>query len=317
MINQGHRQGIVAALSSAIFLGSIPFFGKVAILSGFTPLAVIALRSGIALLLMTGVMIFAMRKFFYIYPVGLVGCLLAGFVNGLGSILYYSALSRLNAGVGQMLYSFYPLFVALWLFLDRQTITRITAVRLLLSVPAVMLLMFRQQASVDQVGAVMMLASSALYALHLLINQKVLFDVPAPTVTFYTLLSMAATVEIAYLFFDATQPAPQVAWWAVLTMALITFLSRFTLFLGIKKLGGLQTALLGLSEVLLTVVLSIVFLGERLSPQQWAGGLLLAISLVLVGLDKIPPQKRVTTGLLSWINPPTMPVSDLPWRSQP
>ena len=54
---------------------------------------------------------------------------------------------------------------------------------------------------------------------------------------------------------------------------LITFMSRFTLFMGIKKLGGLQTALLGLSEVIVTVALSVVLLGDRLSPQQWIGSL--------------------------------------------
>ena len=93
----------------------VPIFGKIAIHSGFTPLAVIALRTGIAAILMLAVMAIWKRHIFYIYPVGLVGCLLAGIINGLGSILYYTALSRLDASVGQMLYSFYPLFVALWL----------------------------------------------------------------------------------------------------------------------------------------------------------------------------------------------------------
>ena len=39
------------------------------------------------------------------------------------------------------------------------------------------------------------------YALHLLINQRVLYEVPAPTVTFYTLLGMAVTVSVAFLAF--------------------------------------------------------------------------------------------------------------------
>jgi drug/metabolite transporter (DMT)-like permease len=58
-------------------------------------------------------------------------------------------------------------------------------------------------------------------------------------------------------------------------------------------------------------------LGERLSPQQWIGSLILAISLFLVGFDKIPPQKRISTGWLSWLNPPTLSTNDFPWQSQP
>jgi len=316
MRTSAHHQGITAALASAIFLGSVPILGKVAILSGFSPLAVIALRSGIAVILMSFTMFLWMRPFFYIYPVGLIGCLLAGMINGVGSVLYYTALGRLEAGVGQMLYSLYPLFVALWLLLDRQTITRLTAFRLGLSIPAVMLLLVHPSRVIDLAGSMMMIGSAALYALHLLINQRILIDVPAPTVTLYTLLSMAATVEIAFILFDRHIPSPQVAWWAVFAMALITFLSRITLFMGVKKLGGLQTSLLGLSEVLLTVFLSIALLGEHFSPQQWLGAALLAVSLLLVGLDKIPPQKRTSTGWLSWLNPPSIPASEPPWNSQ-
>jgi hypothetical protein len=40
-----------------------------------------------------------------------------------------------------MLYSFYPLFVAMWLLLDRQPITRLTVFRLALTTPAVILLL--------------------------------------------------------------------------------------------------------------------------------------------------------------------------------
>ncbi len=312
----GQRQGIFAALASALFLGVIPIFGKVAIGSGFTPLSLIALRSGIAVILMIVAMGLFKRKFFYIYPVGLLGCLLAGLFNGLGSILYYSALSRLDAGLGQMLYSFYPLFVALWLLLDRQAITRLTAFRLGLALPAMILLMQRQSGAVDLIGGLMMLGSAALYGLHLIINQRILYEAPAPTVTLYTLLSMAVTVDIAYLLFDRSIPAPNVAWWAALSMAFITFSSRVTLFAGVKRLGGLQTALLGLGEVFITVLLSVVFLHERLSSQQWLGALFLAISLSLVGFDRISPQKRISTGWLSWLNPPTIPTGEFPWQSQ-
>ncbi|MBI4926212.1 MAG: DMT family transporter [Anaerolineae bacterium] len=310
-------QGIAAALASAMFLGVVPIFGKISISAGFSPLMVVATRTGIAALLMTCAMAIAYRRFFYIYPVGLVGCLLAGILNGLGSILYYTALSRLNAGIAQMLYSLYPLFVALWLFLDRQPITRLTAFRLGLSIPAVIMLLQTNGSTIDIPGAVMVVCSSALYGLHLIINQRVIYDVPAPTVTLYTILGMAGTVLIGYTIFDRSIPAAPAPWWPVISMAFITFLSRFTLFLGLKKLGGLQTALLGLGEIFLTVFLSILFLGESLNLMQWIGGVLLALSLILVGFDRIPPQKRAAKGWLSWLNPPALPAPDITWRSQP
>jgi drug/metabolite transporter (DMT)-like permease len=313
----GHNRGIYAALTSALCLGVVPIFGKLAINSGFSSFAIIALRTGLAMILMLLAMAIWMRPYFYIYPVGLFGCLLAGFINGLGSVFYYTSLTRLDASVGHMLYSFYPLFVAGWLLLDRQPITRLTTFRLLLSVPAVFLILQNGHSIVDLLGTILMLASAVLYALHLIINQRILYEVPAPTVTFYTLIGMSFTVALAFLFMDRAIPGPDVAWWAVLMMALITFFSRFALFLGLKKLGGLHTALLGLGEVFVTIALSQIWLGERLSINQWIGCALLGISLLMVGFDKIPQQKRITTGWLSWLNPPKIPSSDFPWNSQP
>jgi drug/metabolite transporter (DMT)-like permease len=313
MVTTSHRKGVSAALASALFLGVVPIFGKAAILSGFTPFAVIAIRSLIATLLMLVVTVIWKRQFFYIYPVGLAGCLLAGIINGLGSILYYSALSRLNAGIGHLLYSFYPLFVAFWLVVDRQPITKLTGFRLILSVPAVLLLVQTNQGVIDLVGSAMMLASAILYALHLLINQRILYEAPAPTVTLYTLLGMTITVILGFLIMDAKLPIPGVAWWAVLSMALITFFSRFALFIGVKHLGGLQTSLLGLSEIFVTLFCSRVFFGERLSTEQWFGVVLLAFSLILIGFDRGNNHKRQTTGWLSWLNPTKIPAADLNW----
>ncbi len=284
---------------------------------GFSPLAVIAVRTTIAALLMLGLMYFKMRPFFYIYPVGLIGCLLAGFINGCGSILYYSALSRIDAGLGHMLYSFYPMFVALWLLLEKQPITRLTMLRLFLTVPAIFLLILPGKATVDMLGVLMMLGSALLYALHMLINQRILYEAPAQTVTLYTLIAMAVTVDAAMLIGGGTFPALTIPWWPVLAMALITFSSRLTLFMGIKHLGGLQTALLGLSELFVTVILAQLWLGETLSPVQWAGTGILMISLSLIGSEKILPQKRNATGWLAWLNSPKLLPIDFPRRSQP
>ena len=161
----------------------------------------------------------------------------------------------------------------------------------------------------------MMIGSAALYALHLLINQRILFEAPAQTVTLYTLLSMAVTVVAAFLINHPALPSlTGPPWWPVIMMGFITFTSRLTLFLGIKHLGGLQTALLGLAELFITVILAQILLGERLNLTQWAGAGLLMASMVLVGFDKLSTQKHSTSGWLSWLNPSKVPSTDIPWR---
>src|SRR6266540_7541597 len=108
-MHKGHLTGINAALISAFFLGLAPVFGKAAMgVDKFSPLAVVALRTSMAALLLVIIMAVFKRRSLYIYPVGLLGCLMAGTVNGIGSIFYSVGLSKFNASIAQMLYALYP-----------------------------------------------------------------------------------------------------------------------------------------------------------------------------------------------------------------
>jgi drug/metabolite transporter (DMT)-like permease len=300
--------GIAAAFSSAFFLGLAPVFGKLAITQGFTPLAVVALRTGFAAGILFLVVLLFYRQYFYIFPVGLVGCILAGAINGLGSLLYYLALERLDASLGQLLYSLYPFFVALWLVLDHQPQSRLTFFRIILATIAVLLLTSVPGRSVDASGVFMMIGAAVLYAMHLPINQRVLYEVPAPTVALYTLLSMSAVVIPAYFLFDRAWPATSIPWLPVAGLTFVTVFSRIALFLGVKKIGGMQTALLGLAELLIAIFFSSIWLGESLSPLQWLGALGLSISLILVMYEHpSAPTHSGKTGWLSWIRAPGLP----------
>src|SRR5258707_5911494 len=127
-INPAQAQGIAAALLSALVLGLAPTFGKQAIHAGTPALSVVALRTTLASLSLW--LLFCLhpagRRLFYIYPVGLWGCLAAGVINGLGSLMYYTGLARLEASLAQMLYTLYPIFLTLLLRLERDPILRFT-----------------------------------------------------------------------------------------------------------------------------------------------------------------------------------------------
>ncbi|MCC6259391.1 MAG: DMT family transporter [Anaerolineales bacterium] len=302
--------GIFAAFSSAFFLGFAPVFGKLAINYGFSPLAVVALRTGFAALILFSVIAIFFRPYLYIFPVGLIGCFFAGATNGLGSLFYYMALARLDASVGQLLYSLYPFFVAIWLILDHQAPSKLTFFRIGLATIAVLLLTNSSGKAVDVIGVIFMLIASILYAMHLPINQRVLYEVPAPTVTVYTLLAMSLIVIPAYLIFDRSWPAAtqHISIWPIVGLTSVTIFSRIALFLGVKKIGGMQTALLGLAELLIAILFSGILLGEQLSALQWLGALGLGISLTLVMYEQPPaPTHGGKAGWLSWIRAPDLP----------
>jgi len=299
------RRGAGLAAASAVLLGTTPALGKLAIEAGLAPLAVVAARTaGAAALLLIVVAVFR-RGFLTIYPVGMAGCFLAGGLNGLGSLLYYTGLARLDAGLAQLLFSLYPVFVAVLLYLDGQRYTRLTLARLGLSLPAVYLLTRAAGAPVDPGAAALMVGAGALYALHIPINQRVLYEVPAPTVTLYTLLAMTAVVVPAWLIGGAEVPADIGAGAApLIALTGVTFLSRLALFAGVKRIGGMQASLLGLMELLVAVFLAHIWLHESLSASQWAGAGLLAVALLLAVLDPGSAVARTGRGWLHWLTPP-------------
>lgn len=311
---KSRREGIWAALASALFLGFAPIFGKQAINLGFSPLAVVALRTGLAAGLLFLLIALFRRPYLYIYPAGLLGCGLAGAINGLGSVLYYLALERLGVSVGQLLYSLYPLFLIIWFLVDSQPPSLLTYMRLGLSMFGVVLLTSLRSIDINWAGVLLMLVASCLYALHLPINQRVLYDIPAPTVTLYTLISMSIVTVPTFLFFEHGDLAAGLSWTPLLLLTLVTVLSRLTLFLGVKHLGGIQTALLGISELMISILVSHWWLNESLRPVQWAGAVLICLSIALIALEKIRPEThRPRSNLLRWLRPPDSP-NKIPWR---
>jgi drug/metabolite transporter (DMT)-like permease len=119
---------------------------------------------------------------------------------------------------------------------------------------------------------------------------------------------MSAVVIPAYLLFDRAWPSSNVPWLPVAGLTFVTVFSRIALFLGVKKIGGMQTALLGLAELLIAIVFSHIWLGESLTTLQWTGAAGLGFSLVLVMFENsAPPTHSGRTGWLSWIRAPGLP----------
>jgi drug/metabolite transporter (DMT)-like permease len=297
--------GILSAATSAAFLGLSPILGHWAFAGGFLPVEAVGIRALGAALILGIILAVSNRRLLAIYPIGLVGCILAGWINALGALFYYVAITRIDIGLGALLYSLYPGFVALFLLLDGYAPTRLSLVRLTIAIPAVVLITISGTHTIDLIGVLLMLGSSALYALHLPINQRVLYEVPAPTVTFYTLVASTAVLLPMLLIQSSLGVVhPVGSYLALGGMVLALFFSRLTLFLGVKHLGGLQTALIGLGEMLVTVGLSVFLLRETLSIPQWIGAGLMGFSILLgMGEPASPTRLAPGSGWLAWLQP--------------
>jgi drug/metabolite transporter (DMT)-like permease len=281
--------GVGAALLSAVFLGWAPIFGKLAYGEGMTPFTVVAVRTLLAAALLWAFYVVFWRSYILIKRNKLFGCIAVGLVNGIGSLFYYSALSRIDASMVSLINMTYPLWVVIFLAASGQSLSRFTAVSLLLAGCGVVLLARSPGAAADALGIMLALVSAAAYGWHLVLAQWVVVDTPPRSVALYVLTTMAVVVGVARMVQPAPlEPITVAGWQAVVGLALVTALSRLFMFVGLGRLGGIQTALLGLTELFVTLMVAFLLLGERLTVLQWLGGVLLVLTGLLARRDSRP-----------------------------
>jgi drug/metabolite transporter (DMT)-like permease len=139
----------------------------------------------------------------------------------------------------------------------------------------------------DWMGVVLMIACAAFYGWHLVLGQWVMADVPSRTASLYILTTMAVIVGTARLLQGRPlETVHTTGWVAILALGLTTALSRLTMFSALERLGGIETSIAGPLELLVSLVLALLLLGERLTGVQWVGGLLLMTSLWLISRDR-------------------------------
>jgi len=287
-----NAKGVLAAFLTPMFLGMAPIFGKLAINAGADSFTVAAWRTVIAVALLWLLYILFARKYIFIYPAGLLGCVVIGIVNGIGSLFYYGGLGLLDASLAQLLNGLYLIFVVLLSRVGGERLDRRIILRILLAVVALVILTGFGSEPINWLGVGLMLANALMFAGTVILSQYVLYEMPSPTVTLYTLSTMGVLVAMVWLAVGRpmslevfTQALPP-----ILILALTTAASRLSLFAGVKFLGSLQTAVLALTEIGVALTLAFFVLGDRLTPAQVLGVGILGVSILLIRAKDILPR---------------------------
>jgi drug/metabolite transporter (DMT)-like permease len=273
------RIGITSGLLASFLLGWAPIIGKLAYRSGVTSMTLAALRTVVAVLLLALVYLLFWRSLLRLKVRDLLNCMLVGAVNGLGSIFYYNGLARIDAAPASLLSTLYAVWVVIFLAASGQAISRLTLTRLGLSLIGALLVTSPWSTTnpADYLGVMLMIASAAINGWYMVMGQWVLADVPARSATLYILTGMAVTVSGAW-FASGGGLVTEISfsgWEAIVALGVTTALSRMTMFFSMEKLGGVQTVILNLLEMVVSLALAMVLLGESLTWWQWGGALLL------------------------------------------
>ncbi|MBN1259822.1 MAG: DMT family transporter [Anaerolineae bacterium] len=280
--------GIYSGLLSSFLLGWAPILGKLAYQAAVAPMTLAAFRTVVAALLLLFVYVLFWPRLLKLGWRDLISCLLVGAINGVGSLFYYSGLGRIDASQASLLSTLYAVWVVIFLGASGQPITRLTLLRLAASLlgAALVTAPWTSSDASSYLGAMLMVASAAINGWYIVMGQWVLADVPARSATLYILTGMAVTVTIARFAGNTPfEPISMPGWQAIVTLGVTTAFSRLAMFFSMERLGGVQTAIISLLEMVVSLALARVLLGETLSWAQWLGGILLLAGTFLARQD--------------------------------
>jgi drug/metabolite transporter (DMT)-like permease len=213
---------------------------------------------------------------------------------GLGAIgyaaqsgLFFTALTRLDAGLTALVLYLYPSLVTLAaVALNRDRLDRVRVISLLLAFVGLTLVLFvGDPARVDTLGVGLALGAALAYTGYILISDTVLSDSVDPLALSALVcggaaasFAIAATVSGEASFsFDA------IGWlWLGAIVVVSTVLAIVLFFGGLARVGPSRASIISTIEPLVTVGLAALVFGEALTAIQLAGGALVLGSVVLL-----------------------------------
>lgn len=294
------RLGTPMVLASAACFGTVPVLAKLAYASGLSATQTLAFRFvlGAAGLLALAVMLrqdprrLGLRRALQLVALGMFG-------YAATSGTFFLALLRLPASLTELVAYIYPSLAAIgaWLVFRRPIGLR-QAAALVISFVGLSLLVGGARAGAGAAGPALLLAvaSPVLYACYMLAGERLMRATPVIPASGLVHAGAAGTFVASLAITGAFRlPARPASWALLVVLAVVPSMLGISLFLaGLPRVGAAQAALLSTFEPIVTVVLAVSFLGDRLTPLQLVGAAAVIAAVVVVQLRRpaaVPPMQ--------------------------
>ena len=270
---------------SAVSFGTLSIFAKVAYNNGLGTVQLLAFRFGLAAVGML-VLSFVVGQ----SPIRLTRrqaatlVIVGGVLYTLQALTYFIALRTLPASLCVLIVYIYPslVVIAAWLFLRRR-VSRWHVGALIASFAGVILLVGGAHFQLG-VGLIFALAAPLMYTTFILISERVMAAVP-PVAASAVMMSGTAVVlcAIALVQGQLVLPVTPQAWAISVGIAIVPTMIAVSLFLaGLPRVGAARASLISTLELVVTVSLAILLLGDRFTPLEAIGGVLVLGAVVVV-----------------------------------
>ncbi len=272
-------------LGSATAFGTLAIFAKLGYASGLGTEQTLAFRFLLAAIGMVAVAMVVGQNPLRLRRNQLVTLFTLGAIVYTGqSLTYFIALRSLPASLVVLIAYIYPslVVVAGWLFL-RRAVSVWHWVALAGSFAGVAMLVGGARFELSW-ALVLAIASPTIYTGYILIGERVMSSVPAVAASAVIMSGAGlAFCLLAALNHELAFPRNVSGWAVAVGIALFPTMVAISLFLaGLPRVGAARAALLSTWEPVVTVLLAVVILGDRLSIVQVIGGVLVLLSVIVV-----------------------------------
>ena len=203
------------------------------------------------------------------------------------SMLYANSIRYLPVSLTSMLLYTYPALVSLLaLLLGCERINRVRGVALLVCSFGLVLLLGASFGGARLEGVLSVLGAAVIYSCYILIGNRILKHLD-PLVTSLWVCTSAGLAFLLYgmatgsLIFRMSSSG----WLSILGIAVFpTLFGVIGFFAGLRMIGATNASIISMLEPLITVLLSALLLGERITPMQGIGGAVLLFGGVILQL---------------------------------
>ena len=223
---------------------------------------------------------------------GLIMSLL-GILYALSAEFLFLAYDYLSPGIASTIFFSYPIIVALVLILFyKEKLTIPTLLSLLLVVVGVGVLSIKKGEALNYIGLGISLLGALVYALYILIVNKVRIESSGVKISFYSMLFSSLYFLVKSLLL---RESISISSWALagdLTLFAIitTSLSLVTLVYAVRYIGSTPTAIMGAFEPIVAVLISVGLFGEQLTPSLVIGGMVIITGVLIDILFRKHPK---------------------------
>ena len=223
---------------------------------------------------------------------GLIMSLL-GLLYALSAEFLFLAYDYLSPGIASTIFFSYTIIVALVLILFyKEKLTLPTLLSLLLVVAGVGVLSIKKGEALNYIGLGISLLGALVYALYILIVNKVRIESSGVKISFYSMLfsSLYFLVKSLLLRESITISSWALAGDLTLFAIITTSLSLVTLVYAVRYIGSTPTAIMGAFEPIVAVLISVGLFGEQLTPSLVIGGMVIITGVLIDILFRKHPK---------------------------